>query len=164
VHDSRGIEIVNFSISLALSAGMLMTSAGTPYRLVPAHFYPWSWTKVPTTVHKLRTEAEIETHRLTVLSRRLSTLQRSTAVWPSATLTLVGVGLNVGRDWLYQRPAPPASPSSLPAARSHTHTPPNSTENCGGRGWRCQRQSQANAARSLKASNAPSNIHRVTVR
>ena len=27
--------------TLALSAGMLMASAGTPYRLVPAHFYPW---------------------------------------------------------------------------------------------------------------------------
>ena len=40
VHVSRGIEIVNFTISLALSAGMLMASAGTPYRLVPAHFYP----------------------------------------------------------------------------------------------------------------------------
>ena len=40
VHDSRGIEIVNFTISLALSAGMLMASAGTPYRLVPAHFHP----------------------------------------------------------------------------------------------------------------------------
>ena len=26
---------------LALSAGTLMASAGTPYRLVPAHFYPW---------------------------------------------------------------------------------------------------------------------------
>jgi len=33
VHDSRGIEIVNFTISLALSAGTLMASAGTPYRL-----------------------------------------------------------------------------------------------------------------------------------
>ena len=41
MHDSRGIEIVNFTISLALSAGTLMASAGTPYRLVPAHFYPW---------------------------------------------------------------------------------------------------------------------------
>jgi len=41
VHDSRGIEIVDFTISLALSAGTLMASAGTPYRLVPAHFYPW---------------------------------------------------------------------------------------------------------------------------
>jgi len=41
VHDSRGIEIVNFTISLALSAGTLMASAGTPYRLVPAHFYPY---------------------------------------------------------------------------------------------------------------------------
>jgi len=40
VHDSRGVEIVNFTISLALSAGTLMASAGTPYRLVPAHFYP----------------------------------------------------------------------------------------------------------------------------
>ena len=42
VHDSRGIEIVNFTTSLALSAGTLMASAGrpTPYRLVPAHFYP----------------------------------------------------------------------------------------------------------------------------
>jgi len=40
VHDSRGIEIVNFTISLALSVGTLMASAGTPYRLVPAHFYP----------------------------------------------------------------------------------------------------------------------------
>jgi len=40
VHDSRGIEIVNVTISLALSAGMLMASAGTPYHLVPAHFYP----------------------------------------------------------------------------------------------------------------------------
>jgi len=29
------------TISLALSAGTLMASAGTPYRLVPAHFYPW---------------------------------------------------------------------------------------------------------------------------
>jgi len=37
VYDSRGIEIVNFTISLA---GTLMASAGTPYRLVPAHFYP----------------------------------------------------------------------------------------------------------------------------
>ena len=37
---ARGIEIVNFTISLALSAGTLMASAGTPYRLVPAHFYP----------------------------------------------------------------------------------------------------------------------------
>jgi len=43
VHDSRGIEIVNLTISLALSAGTLMASAGTPYRLVPAHFYPWWW-------------------------------------------------------------------------------------------------------------------------
>ena len=42
VHGSRGIEIVNFTISLALSAGTLMASAGTPYRLVPAHFYPCS--------------------------------------------------------------------------------------------------------------------------
>jgi len=41
VHDSRGSEIVNFTISLALSAGTLMASAGTPYCLVPAHFYPW---------------------------------------------------------------------------------------------------------------------------
>ena len=40
VHDSRGIEIVNFTISLAQSAGTLMASAGTQYRLVPAHFYP----------------------------------------------------------------------------------------------------------------------------
>jgi len=40
VPDSRGIEIVNFTISLALSAGTLMASAGTPYSLVPAHFYP----------------------------------------------------------------------------------------------------------------------------
>jgi len=46
VHDSRGIEIVNFTISLALSAGMLMASAGTPYRLVPAHFYPCLFTAV----------------------------------------------------------------------------------------------------------------------
>jgi len=30
VHDSRGIEIVNFTVSLALSAGTLMASAGTP--------------------------------------------------------------------------------------------------------------------------------------
>ena len=42
VHDSRGIEIVNFTISLALSSGTLTASAGTPYRLVPAHFYPCS--------------------------------------------------------------------------------------------------------------------------
>jgi len=42
VHDSRGIEIANFTISHALSAGTLVASAGTPYRLVPAaHFYPW---------------------------------------------------------------------------------------------------------------------------
>ena len=40
LHDSRGIEIVDFTVSLALSAGTLMASAGTPYRLVPAHFYP----------------------------------------------------------------------------------------------------------------------------
>ena len=40
VHDLRGIEFVNFTISLALSAGTLMASAGTPGRLVPAHFYP----------------------------------------------------------------------------------------------------------------------------
>jgi len=41
VHDSRGIEIVNFTTAAALSAGTLMASAGTPYCLVPAHFYPW---------------------------------------------------------------------------------------------------------------------------
>ena len=41
MHDSRGIEIVNFITAAALSAGTLMASAGTPYRLVPAHFYPW---------------------------------------------------------------------------------------------------------------------------
>ena len=46
MHDSRGIEIVNFTISLALSAGTLMASVGTPYRLVPAHFYPSSAAKV----------------------------------------------------------------------------------------------------------------------
>ena len=40
MHDSRGIEIVNFTTAAALSAGTLMASAGTPYRLVPAHFYP----------------------------------------------------------------------------------------------------------------------------
>jgi len=40
VHDSRGIEIVNFTTAAALSAGTLMASASTPYRLVPAHFYP----------------------------------------------------------------------------------------------------------------------------
>jgi len=33
VHDSRDIETVNFTISIALSAGTLMASAGTPYRL-----------------------------------------------------------------------------------------------------------------------------------
>jgi len=32
--------MVNFTISLALSAGTLMASAGTQYRPVPAHFYP----------------------------------------------------------------------------------------------------------------------------
>jgi len=37
---ARGIEIVNFTISLALSAGTLIASAGTPYHLVPAYFYP----------------------------------------------------------------------------------------------------------------------------
>jgi len=51
VHDSRGIEIVNFTISLALSAGTLMASAGmaagTQYRLVPAHFYPWLHPRYP---------------------------------------------------------------------------------------------------------------------
>jgi len=30
VHDSRGIEIVNFKTAAALSAGTLMASAGTP--------------------------------------------------------------------------------------------------------------------------------------
>ena len=35
------LQIVNLTISLALSAGTLMASGGTPYRLVPAHFYPW---------------------------------------------------------------------------------------------------------------------------
>ena len=35
-------RIVIFTISLALSAGTLTASAGTPYRhIVPAHFYPW---------------------------------------------------------------------------------------------------------------------------
>jgi len=38
---ARGIEIVNFTTAAPLSAGTLMASAGTPYRLVPAHFYPW---------------------------------------------------------------------------------------------------------------------------
>ena len=36
VHDSQGIEIVNFTISLALSAGTLMASAGTPYSVPPS--------------------------------------------------------------------------------------------------------------------------------
>jgi len=40
VHDSRGIEIVNFTTAAALSTGTLIASAGTPYRLVPAYFYP----------------------------------------------------------------------------------------------------------------------------
>ena len=40
VHASRGIKIGNFTTAAALSAGTLMASAGTPYRLVPAHFYP----------------------------------------------------------------------------------------------------------------------------
>jgi len=40
VHDSRGVEIVKFTTAAALSAGTLMASAGTPYRLVPAHLYP----------------------------------------------------------------------------------------------------------------------------
>jgi len=40
VYDSRGIEIVNFTTAAARSGGTLMASAGTPYRLVPAHFYP----------------------------------------------------------------------------------------------------------------------------
>jgi len=40
VHDSRGIETVDFTTAAALSAGTLMASASTPYRLVPAHFYP----------------------------------------------------------------------------------------------------------------------------
>jgi len=46
-HDSRGIETVNFTTAAALSAGKLMASAGTPYRLVPAHFYrcPYSITE-----------------------------------------------------------------------------------------------------------------------
>ena len=35
------IEIANFTTAAALSAGTLMASAGTPYRLVPTHFYPW---------------------------------------------------------------------------------------------------------------------------
>jgi len=30
-----------YPCKLTLSAGTLMASAGTPYRLVPAHFYPW---------------------------------------------------------------------------------------------------------------------------
>ena len=32
-----------YPCTLALSAGTLMASAGTPYRLVPAHFYPWAY-------------------------------------------------------------------------------------------------------------------------
>ena len=36
----------NFTISLALSAGTLMASAGTPYHLVPAYFYPCTDGKV----------------------------------------------------------------------------------------------------------------------
>jgi len=56
MHDSRGIEIVNFTISLALSAGTLMASAGTPYRLVPVHFYPCQRVifKLCMTVYKCR--------------------------------------------------------------------------------------------------------------
>jgi len=38
VHDSRGIEIVNFTMAAALSAGTL-------YHLVPAHFYPWCYSE-----------------------------------------------------------------------------------------------------------------------
>jgi len=53
VHDSRGIEIVNFTTAAALSAGTLMASAGTPYRLVPAHFYPWvTFTFLPFYTHR----------------------------------------------------------------------------------------------------------------
>ena len=40
MHDSRVIKIVIFTTAAALSAGTLMASAGTPYRLVPVHFYP----------------------------------------------------------------------------------------------------------------------------
>ena len=43
----RGIEIVNFTTAAALSAGTLMASAGTPYRLVPAHFYPCAYIMSP---------------------------------------------------------------------------------------------------------------------
>jgi len=43
VNDSRGIEIVNFTTAAALSAGTLMASAGTPYRLVcPCLKLAWS--------------------------------------------------------------------------------------------------------------------------
>ena len=34
-------EVSKLYSTLALSAGTLMASASTPYRLVPAHFYPW---------------------------------------------------------------------------------------------------------------------------
>jgi len=64
VHDSRGIEIVNFTISLALSAGTLMASAGTPYRLVPAHFYLWLCTIAINTYNYMRSYTK-RTHNCT---------------------------------------------------------------------------------------------------
>jgi len=38
---ARQHEVSKLYGTLALSAGMLMASTNTPYRLVPAHFYPW---------------------------------------------------------------------------------------------------------------------------
>jgi len=38
----RNCKFHNGCQPAALSAGTLMASAGTPYRPVPAHFYPWA--------------------------------------------------------------------------------------------------------------------------
>jgi len=54
VHDSRGIEIVNFTISLALSAATLMASAGTPPSagpLLPLHaWFPSGYSSIAGTI------------------------------------------------------------------------------------------------------------------
>ena len=68
VQDSRGIEIVNFITAAALSAGTLMASAGTPYRLVSAHFYPclsgrlWAMTMGDVCIFGLGLQIDRRTH------------------------------------------------------------------------------------------------------
>jgi len=114
VHDSRGIEIVNFTISLALSAGTLMASAGTPYRLVPAHLYPWR-------TSCCRTDSE-RPHRCCHLPNNFGLAMRPRTF-------LYGVRMTLSGSLSHSQKIPAPTPDSLALAQSRSSkvSPPKAT-------------------------------------